>query len=154
MKFKIATIEAALIERWKGASLELGFIAILSVWTSVAAIWLFLFDHTFVLNAVAATSVISSVIEAKDYLIPKCGVLMLISGLIVNKLHNGIGRVLATLGLLLLLVPCMLVASAITTDSKFVQFVVPVVCLSLPIAIAALITSLLLPKAKKKQPSF
>ncbi|USD58878.1 hypothetical protein J4N45_10085 [Vibrio sp. SCSIO 43140] len=144
-------MKTTFIERWKGTQIELGFLAMLIVWASVAGVWALASGHHFAFDVHSIVPKVLNVLETSDFLLLKVGFSMLIVGLIIGfrfvhgKL-NVLAKILATLGLFQLLYPLFFLAEAVTTDSRFAQFIMVIVCLMFPVALTTLIVSFLLPK--------
>ncbi|HFQ5129575.1 TPA: hypothetical protein ACGUU0_004081 [Vibrio vulnificus] len=149
-------MKISLTERWEGTQLEQGFLVMLAAWAALAAGWVLAFEHNFNIDITSIVPSMFSVIEAKNYIIPKMGLLMSFIGLLVGyRFTSGkgyvLGKLLAVFGLFQLLYPSVLLAGAVTTDSKFAQLIAAVICLSLPIAVASWLASFLLPKSANSQ---
>ncbi|EMY6611241.1 MULTISPECIES: hypothetical protein [Vibrio] len=143
-------------ERLKGTHIELGFLIMLGVWAALARGWVLAFEHNFALDVYSTVPRMLNVFEANEYLIPKMGISMFVVGLLVGfKFDHGkahvLAKLLAVFGLFQLISPLMLLAGDVTTDSKFAQFVVVVICMMLPISLAAFTVSFLLPKSQSAQ---
>ncbi len=145
-----------LTERWKSTHMELGFLTMLGVWAALAGVWVLTFEHNFALDVHSIVPSMLNVFEANEYLIPKMGISMFVIGLLIGfRFEHGKGyavaKLLAVFGLFQLLYPSMLLSGAVTTDSKSAQFIVVVVCMMLPITLAAFTVSFLLPRSQSAQ---
>lgn len=123
-------------------------------WAAVCLGWAITFQHSLTFDFLLGLQQASVHLSGNDYLPVKVAVGIIAVGLatrLVKLKHSqAINRLTLFFGFCSLLLPLALILSTMKTDSKFLQLMVPLIGMTIPVVLAALITDILLPKSQSK----
>lgn len=130
------------------------YLSMLGFWTAICLVWAVAFQTSLTFDVSRGLQQAFATTTGNEYLQLKVAVgiisIGLVTGFVKLKHCRSMGRLILLFGFCLLLMPFLWIPLTIETDSKFLQFMVPLVGMTIPMASAVFVTDIILPKNQSK----